>query len=118
VRLEADDIAEDRAAAELATALVAGDCGWIPPSPAAQSLAKSDGVFVPDVARIGLINHVNEDLPLATLAAYTPVKAGQMVATVKIIPFAVKRPDLERCVALAREAPALALAPYRHAAWR
>jgi len=73
---------------------------------------------VPHVATIGLINHVNEDLTSRPLAATRRVKAGQMVATVKIIPFAVKRPDLERCVALAREAPALALAPYRHAAWR
>ena len=38
-----------------------------------------------------------------------------MVATVKIIPFAVPRAVLERCIKIAVEAgPLVAVAPYRH----
>jgi len=114
VQLEAEDVPEDRAAAELATALVSDGLRLDPSFTGRANLyAKSDGLFVPDVARVGMINRVNEDITLATLPAFTPVKAGQMVATVKIIPFAVKRSDLECCIAIAREATALTLAQYR-----
>jgi molybdenum cofactor cytidylyltransferase len=114
VQLEADDVPEDRAAAELAAALVADHLKLDPSFTGRANLyARSDGVFLPDAARVGLINRVSEDITLATLAHFTPVTAGQMVATVKIIPFAVKRADLEHCLAIAREAHALALSPYR-----
>jgi molybdenum cofactor cytidylyltransferase len=114
VRLETDDVAEDRAAAELATALIADNLRLDPSFTGRANLyAKKDGLFLPDAERIGLINRVSEDITLATLPAYAPVTTGQMVATVKIIPFAVKRADLERCLAIAREAQALALSPYQ-----
>lgn len=114
VRLEADDVPEDRAAAELAAALVADNLRLDPSFTGRANLyAKADGLLLPDTARVGLINRVAEDITLATLPAYAPVVAGQMVATVKIIPFAVKRAALARCVALARESHALRLSPYR-----
>ncbi|GAB2175187.1 NTP transferase domain-containing protein [Dongia sp. agr-C8] len=114
VRLEADDVPEDRAAAELATALVADHLRLDPSFTGRANLyAKSDGVFLPDVAQVDRINRVSEDITLATLAPYSPVTMGQMVATVKIIPFGVKRGDLERCVALARQNHSLRLSPYR-----
>jgi len=113
-RLEPDDVAEDRAAAELAASLVADHLRLDPSFTGRANLyAKSDGVFVPDVTRVGLINRVSEDITLATLTPYAPVTTGQMVATVKVIPFAVKRVDLDRCLATAREAGTLALSPYR-----
>jgi molybdenum cofactor cytidylyltransferase len=114
VRLEADDVPEDRAAAELAAALLSDHLRLDPSFTGRANLyARRDGVFVPDVARIGSVNRVTEDLTLATLPAYAPVTPGQMVATVKIIPFAVKRTDLDRCIAIARENHTLRLAPYR-----
>jgi len=114
VQLETDDVPEDRAAAELAAALVAENLRLDPSFTGRANLyANSDGVFVPDAARVDQINRVSEDITLATLAPYAPVTAGQMVATVKIIPFAVKRGDLERCLADARGSHALSLSPYR-----
>src|SRR5262245_9833357 len=113
-QLEPDDVPEDRAAAELATALVADNLRLDPSFTGRANLyAKADGVFVPDVVQVRLINHVTEDITLATLAPYTPVTQGQMVATVKIIPFAVKRADLDRCMERARADNTLALSPYR-----
>jgi molybdenum cofactor cytidylyltransferase len=114
VRLEADDVPEDRAAAELAAILVAENLRLDPSFTGRANLyAKADGVFVPDVTQVDRINRVSEDITLATLPPYAPVIAGQMVATVKIIPFAVKRADLERCITAARDARALSLSPYR-----
>jgi molybdenum cofactor cytidylyltransferase len=113
-RLEPDDVPEDRAAAELAAALGADNLRLDPSFTGRANLyARSDGVFVPDATQVGLINRVSEDITLATLPPYAPVTIGQMVATVKIIPFAVKRAELDRCLATAREARTLALAPYR-----
>jgi molybdenum cofactor cytidylyltransferase len=114
-RLEADDIAEDRAAHALAVALASAGLRVDPPfTGRANIYAEMDGVLVPNVDLIGHINRVNEDITLATLPAFAAVKAGQMVATVKIIPFAVKRADLERCLAAAAAAPArLTLAPFQ-----
>jgi molybdenum cofactor cytidylyltransferase len=67
-RLEPDDMAEDRAATELAALLVADNLRLDPSFTGRANLyAESDGVFVPDVARIGLINRVSEDITLATL---------------------------------------------------
>ena len=48
------------------------------------------GVFTVDTALIDAINRVDPAITIATVAEYAAVEAGQMVATVKIIPFAVK----------------------------
>ena len=114
VRLERADVPEDRAAQELATALVRDGLRVDPSFTGRANLyAVADGVFVPDTRRVDGINRVSEDITLATLPAFAPVEAGQMVATVKIIPFAVTRADLDRCVALAKDAAPVALSPYR-----
>ncbi|MES1152496.1 MAG: molybdopterin-binding/glycosyltransferase family 2 protein, partial [Dongia sp.] len=114
-RLEADDIAEDGAAHELALALASPGLRVDRPFTGRSNIyAEVDGVLAPNVDLIGHINRASENITLATLPAFTPVKAGQMVATVKIIPFAVKSADLERCLAAAKEAPTrLTLAPFR-----
>jgi molybdenum cofactor cytidylyltransferase len=113
-RLEADDLAEDRAAHELARALVNPNLRVDPPfTGRANIYAEADGVFAPDPGLVDRINRVHEDITLATLPPFTPVKAGQMVATVKIIPFAVKRADLDRCIAVAEKQQVLRLAPFR-----
>jgi molybdenum cofactor cytidylyltransferase len=113
-RLEGDDVAEDRAAHELALALVNAGLRVDPPfTGRANIYAEAEGVFVPDTALVDRINRVHEDITLATLPAFAPVKAGDMVATVKIIPFAVKRDDLERCLGIAGKPMVLRLAPFR-----
>jgi molybdenum cofactor cytidylyltransferase len=113
--MEADDVAEDRAAHELALALGGPGLRVDPPfTGRANIYAQVDGVLVPNVELIGRINRVTENITLATLPAFTPVKAGQMVATAKIIPFAVKRAELERCLEAAKTAAArIILAPFR-----
>jgi molybdenum cofactor cytidylyltransferase len=114
-RLEHDDIAEDHAAHALALALASPGLRADRPFTGRSNIyAEADGITVPNVDLIGHINRVNENITLATLPAFAPVKAGQMVATVKIIPFAVKHADLERCLAAAEAAPTrLTLAPFR-----
>jgi molybdenum cofactor cytidylyltransferase len=71
-------------------------------------------VLLVDRAAIDRLNCVDPAITLATLAAFAPVVAGKMIATVKIIPFAVEARSRDRAVAVASEArPLVRVAPYR-----
>jgi len=65
-----------------------------------------------DRGGIDRLNRVDPAITFATLAEFAPVVAGKMVATVKIIPFAVPGQARDRAVAEAR-APLICVAPYR-----
>ena len=55
----------------------------------ANLFAEAPGVLVVDRAAVDRLNRVDEAITFATLPAFKPVVAGEMIATVKIIPFAV-----------------------------
>ncbi|MGN6147792.1 MAG: 4-diphosphocytidyl-2C-methyl-D-erythritol kinase, partial [Rhizomicrobium sp.] len=88
-RLGPDDVPEDESATRIAARL-GGENVRIGAAftGRANLYATADGVFVVDAAKIDALNAVDESVTLATLAPYTAVKTGQMLATVKIIPFA------------------------------
>src|SRR5262249_12765915 len=63
---------------------------------------------------IDRLNQVDESITFATLPAYKPVVAGEMIATVKIIPFAVAGKARDAALAVANAARLLVrIAPYR-----
>jgi molybdenum cofactor cytidylyltransferase len=88
-RLGPDDVPEDESATRIAARL-GGENVRIGAAftGRANLYATADGVFVVDAAKIDALNAVDESITLATLGPYTAVKTGQMLATVKIIPFA------------------------------
>src|ERR1700689_5107043 len=89
-RLEPGDVSEDVAAAEIATA-IAGDGVDVDRAftGRANLFAQAAGVLVVDKDAVDGINRVDEAITVATLSAFKPVVPGEMIATVKIIPFAV-----------------------------
>ena len=114
-RLEAGDVPEDEAAERLAQALLAAH---LAKSRAATGrvnlLAETAGLLVLDAKRIDAINAVDESVTVATLPNHTVVSAKEMVATIKIIPFAVPGPVLSVAEAVARRAgPPFAIHPFR-----
>jgi molybdenum cofactor cytidylyltransferase len=114
-RIEPGDVAEDEAAADIAAA-VAGEGVRVDRAftGRANLFAQAAGVLLVDRAAIDRLNRVDPAITLATLAAYAPVVAGKMIATVKIIPFAVEAKSRDRAVAVANEAkPLVRVAPYR-----
>jgi molybdenum cofactor cytidylyltransferase len=114
-RLEPGDIAEDAAAAEIAAA-VAGDGVRVDRAFTGRSnlFAAASGVLVVNRAAIDEINRVDEAITFATLAELKPVVEGEMIATVKIIPFALSREPLARAVSLAeRSKPLVRVQAYR-----
>ena len=114
-RLEPADVSEDVAAAEIAAA-VAGAGVHVDRAftGRANLFAEAAGVLVVDEASIDRLNEVDPDITLATLDAFAPVVVGKMIATVKIIPFAVSKDARDRALVVARAAaPLVRVAPYR-----
>jgi molybdenum cofactor cytidylyltransferase len=112
-QLEPDDISEDVAAAEIAKK-VAGPGVHIDRAftGRANLFAQVPGVLVVDKDAIDRLNRVDEAITFATLPAFKPVVAGEMIATVKIIPFAVAKSARDAALAGVKE-PLLRVAPYR-----
>ena len=80
----------------------------------ANLFAETAGVLVVDKPAIDRLNLIDEAVTFATLPAYKPVVAGEMIATVKIIPFAVTGAVRDAAVSVTRDAPPLIrVAPYR-----
>src|SRR5262249_56217327 len=114
-RLEPGDISEDEAAGDIAAA-VAGEGVRVDPAFTGRSnlFAETGGVLVVDHGAIDRLNEVDPDITLATLAAFAPVVPGKMIATVKIIPFAVSGSARDQALAVARERkPLVRIAPYK-----
>jgi molybdenum cofactor cytidylyltransferase len=112
-RLEPGDVSEDEAAAEIAEA-VAGDGVHVDRAftGRANLFAQNAGVLVVDKDSVDRLNRVDEAITFATLPAYKPVVAGEMIATVKIIPFAVGKAARDAALAGVQK-PLLRVAPYR-----
>jgi len=116
-KLEADDVHEDEAAEKLARALAGAHTVSAKPFTGRCNIhAAANGLARINVEQINAINAIDEGITIATLPPYEPADDKQMLATVKIIPFAVKRAKLEQALALAIN-PGIELSPYkvRHA---
>lgn len=113
-RLDASEVHEDEAAAEVAAALAGsglsttaaftGRCNLI---------VGSRGLLCIERALIDRLNALDEALTVATLGAFELVEPRQMAATIKIIPFALKRGVLEAALEIARSADLLSVAPLK-----
>ncbi|GAC1559466.1 MAG: hypothetical protein NVS2B5_22780 [Beijerinckiaceae bacterium] len=111
-QLEPGDIDENDAAARLARA-VAGDNVRVDPAftGRANLFASAPGILRADAAAIDRINARDERITLATLPPMRRVVEGEMIATVKIIPFAVPQESLAEALAAAKDAR-LSIAPF------
>lgn len=114
-RLQPGDVHEDKAACALADALSGAglrvDRAF---TGRVNIFAVADGIFLADPQLIARLNRVDEAITLATLPPFAQARGGQMAATVKIIPYAVREKALARALVLARKAtPVLKIAPLR-----
>ncbi len=112
-RLDPEDLHEDQVARRVAAPLqgaglaltqaFTGRCNII---------AQSDGLLVLDRHAIERANAVDESITVATLPPFARVKVRQMVATVKVIPFAVPTPRVAEVVHLLAQGRPLRIAPF------
>jgi molybdenum cofactor cytidylyltransferase len=113
-RLEPGDVDENTAAGAIARPLAGAHVSVAAPFTGRVNLfAEVPGVLVFDRARIDRLNLVDETLTLATIEPYSVVAPKQMVATVKVIPFAVRERSVAAWLAEAASAgPLVAVAPF------
>ena len=112
-RLEPGDIDENEAAFKLATRLAGAHLRCSPPFTGRVNLfAESAGLAIVDAVAIDRVNAVDEAITVATLPPYRAIADGDMVATVKIIPFATQAPTLEAALAAA-PIGAVSVQPYK-----
>jgi molybdenum cofactor cytidylyltransferase len=114
-RMEPGDVSEDAAAAEIAAAVrgegVRADRAF---TGRTNLFAETAGVLVVNKQGVDRLNEIDEAITFATLPAYKPVVAGEMIATVKIIPFAVTVAQRNGALAATRQAaPLIRVAPYK-----
>ncbi len=114
-RLEPGDVPEDEAADRIANALMQPLMARSRAATGRVNLfAESTGLLVVNAQVVNRLNALDESLTVATLAPYVPVAAKEMVATIKVIPFAVPGAVLQVAETLARQGPpALTIHPFR-----
>ncbi|WP_455271546.1 NTP transferase domain-containing protein [Rhizobium herbae] len=112
-RLEPGDLLEDEAASRIAAVI---DRDHLTFSPAATGRinihSAVDGLFVASRSLVDRLNRVDPAITLACLADHVPVRSGDMVATIKIIPLAVAGRHVEEAAALLRAEHAFSVKPF------
>jgi molybdenum cofactor cytidylyltransferase len=114
-RLSDDDVPEDKAAEAVAKAIAGeGTVVQAPFTGRANLHARKRGLVVIDQERVRAFNRVHESLTLATSAPFEIVEERQMVATVKVIPFAVPRGVLEEGLSVIGSDPLIRVEGFKH----
>jgi molybdenum cofactor cytidylyltransferase len=114
-KLEPGDVGEDQAAAELAAAAqgehIRTDQAF---TGRANLFAEKAGVLVVNRPAVDGLNAIDEAITFATLPAFSMVAENQMIATAKIIPFAVSGTSHRAALAAATASGKLvSVSPYR-----
>jgi molybdenum cofactor cytidylyltransferase len=110
-QLEPDDVHEDRAAARLAAHFVGPSVTASEASAGRCNLhATGLGLLMVDPDRIDAGNRISESITIATLPAYSLVPPNALIATVKVITFAVSESDLDAWANVFSAEPALTVA--------
>ncbi len=115
-RLDPDDIHEDQAAEAIAKALAGVGIDITAPfTGRCNHFAREAGLAVVDHERVDALNELDESVTVATLPPYARVTPRQMVATVKIIPYAAPRSAVDRAIEVAKAAnqPLISVAPFK-----
>ncbi len=111
-RLSGDDVHEDEAANALAAAMVApGISARAPFTGRANLQADARGLVSVDAGLIAALNQIDEGITLASLPNLAQITARSLVATIKIIPYAVPRAALDQALALLQR-PVFQLHPF------
>ncbi len=114
-RLDPGDVHEDRAAQEVCRAAAGEGVRADPPTAGRSNLvAETTGIVLVNGPAIDGANQVDEAITISTLRPHAFVRCGQLVGTVKVIPFAAPEEVVDACVRKLRAGgPPLAVQPLR-----
>jgi molybdenum cofactor cytidylyltransferase len=114
VSLEPGDMLEDEAALAIADAIAPDHLRFSAPATGRVNIySEVDGLFVAQKTIVDGLNRVDPAITLACLADHVPVRKGDMVATVKIIPLAVEADKVAAAVALLKQSVPFEVKPFR-----
>ena len=114
-RLAQDDIAEDEAAAAVAKAIAGhGAIVQAPFTGRANLHTAHRGLAVVDTDRVKAFNRIHESLTLATVPSHDIVEERQLIATVKVIPFAVANDVLISALDVIGSDPLIRVESFKH----
>jgi len=112
--LSSDDLDEDVAATRIAASMRHHGIEAKSAATGRVNLhATEAGVFTADRALVDALNAIDPAITLATVAEFKPVEKADMVATVKIIPFAVDSVLVDRAARLLAASEIFAVHPYQ-----
>ncbi len=112
-RLDGEDIGEDDAASVVARAVAGNSVSAAEPfTGRANIFADEHGLAMVDVDRIDEINLLHESLTIATVPNLQAVEPRQMLATVKVIPFATDRHTVEQAIDICGAKGLVTVAPF------
>jgi len=112
-RLEDGDVGEDEASQLIAERIAGANVRPAPTFTGRVNLfAEKAGLALIDAAAIDRANAIDESITIATLPRFHAVAEGDMIATVKIIPFST-RGDLLKAALKATGPDVVAVAPFR-----
>lgn len=115
-KLDADDVDEDAAAEAIVSGLRFPGISARPASTGRVNLhADAPGILTVDAGLIDAINAVDPAITIATLAHHAEVEQDRMVATVKIIPYAVSNASLKAVLRAAGGHEAFRVHPFKPA---
>jgi molybdenum cofactor cytidylyltransferase len=113
-RLEPGDVIENQAADRVAAALT---CTGVSIAPAftgrANFYAETAGLCLIERDAVDRFNLIDESITIATIEPSVVVEPKQMIATVKIIPFAVRGEALDACVAAVKDKKLFQVVPFK-----
>ncbi|HAA93798.1 MAG TPA: 4-diphosphocytidyl-2C-methyl-D-erythritol kinase, partial [Rhodospirillaceae bacterium] len=105
--MEDGDISEDKAASRIAEALTgAGISAAEAFTGRVNLIANADGLVTFDAHAIEKVNLVDEAVTVATAPPFERASENQIVATIKIIPYAVPGKIIDKCINAAKKANA------------
>jgi molybdenum cofactor cytidylyltransferase len=111
---DAGDISEDEAAERLSAALSGAYVRQDVANTGRSNLfADIAGVLRVNAEAINRLNAVDEAITFATLPDYRAVERGEMIGTVKIIPFAVSGAVIDKALSEANVLPLIEVKPFR-----
>lgn len=97
-RPEPNDVDENKAALTIATMIQGSGLELGQPFTGRCNLyAQTAGLLIYDSKRLDALNLIDESITIAALPNYAPVSPGQLVVTVKVIPFFVSESLLKSC---------------------
>jgi molybdenum cofactor cytidylyltransferase len=115
VKFDDDDMHENNAAETITKSIISQDIRLSKASTGRVNIyATSAGLFKANLGAINRLNSLNDGITLSTITINKVVSEGDMIATLKIIPYALPKSVVSKAVSQVKEVPLFFLAKWKN----